>query len=118
MSGTTFNLPPCPICSTPFGLDRPSWHYAAMTSAKRGHRCHVWTGCRHAAGPRGASGDIVDDPDAISAKEEWWRAEAVRLFDQMTSGWTPEARRARADILDDLANFRGVPMQRRLNLSA
>lgn len=73
MNGPTFHLPPCPICSTPFGLDRPSWHYAAMTSAKRGHRCHVWTGCRHAAGPRGAACGVVDDPDAIAAKEEWWR---------------------------------------------
>lgn len=85
-----------------------------MTSAKRGHRCHIWTGCRHAADPA-KRWDICDDPDSYSAKEDWWAKEVIRLFSEHTSSWPETSKRRLRRLLEDAVVMNGVHYQERID---
>ena len=87
-------LLPCPVCShllQPSGeiIEHPRWLFAPTTSAKRGVRCAILSGCTHVQAF--AKFAIVQAPDA-DAVVQAWNADAVRLFAARTERWPDHLR--------------------------
>lgn len=87
----------CPLCShrtegTAWVLVVPSWKLAHRTTAKRGVRCAMLTGCLHVENFTKFA--IVETPAAEEAGRAW-NAEAERLFATMPTHATEIQRRER-----------------------
>ncbi len=101
MSATpTYNLPPCPVCSTKKFVQRPCWKFAHNTSAARKKNVYSLAGCTHVAGAVNVD-KLRDDPDDWALIEEQWQIAALALFEEKTLRWDPESREAFRIILEE-----------------
>lgn len=107
MSAPSFQLPPCPVCSSLVALVRPFWKLARSTTAARKRSCYMWMGCAHALGVVDGA-KIRDDPDDWGFCEDAWTEEARQLFAARTEGWTPHAVSGFRRALDDRAFLPGA----------
>ncbi len=87
----TFLLPACSACSSRGDIDAPRWKFAHCTSAKRGHRCYIFSGCRHAF-EVSPTMPIQDDPKEWARIEAAWAAKTEELFTVRTARWTEPQR--------------------------
>ncbi len=98
MSAPSFSLPPCPLCSSRLMLERPAWHYASNTSARRKVKCYFFTGCKHAAE---VSPPATLHDGGFAELEARWAAKAQQLFTQQTAQWKDHEREVwRAKLAD------------------
>lgn len=101
MSAPEFYLPPCPVCSNILVVIRPIWRFAHNTARKRGVRCHILTGCRHAHEVSPGLTIHEEGDDSIGFVEDAWKRRAEELFAEMTAAWTPEQRDAYRRSIED-----------------
>ncbi len=87
----TFLLPACGACSNRGDIDHPLWKFSHCTSAKRGHRCYFFSGCRHAAEVSPLA-SIWDEPADWARIEAAWTAKTEQLFAARTERWTDSQR--------------------------
>lgn len=95
MAAPTFQLHPCPMCSSRQHLERPMWRYAHRTSLAKGPT-YFWTGCLHAQ--QVCSSMTTHTEESWPKVEAAWKERCEVLFAQRTEKWTDHQR----------ANFRAA----------
>ena len=100
MSAPSYLLPPCPICSVAprpehlfrGRMERPQWVFAHRTSAKRGERCFLWLGCKHAEAVAPDATKNPVSPGGFEAVEKAWADATPKLFAEKTATWLATSR--------------------------
>jgi hypothetical protein len=87
----SFQLRPCPICSSITTLERPFWKAARHVQASTGRECYHWIGCQHAAEIIKDARKLYEDPEEIGLVEAAWDHAADALFEIRTKGWSVAA---------------------------
>jgi hypothetical protein len=74
----------CPLC-----LSEPYWHNARNVTMTRRAQHYIFSGCRHAAGPK----PLIVPASDCAAQEALWNTQAEALFATYTESWS-DAQRA------------------------
>jgi hypothetical protein len=83
----TFNLPPCPVCSTISSIERPFWKNARHTAKRTGVNAYQLIGCSHAMQVLKDQWKLYSDADEIELVEGAWQHLAEQLFDDKVRTW-------------------------------
>jgi hypothetical protein len=83
----SFQLPPCPACSTISSIERPFWKLARHTAARDHRKAYQMIGCAHVQQVTKDPSRLYSDEVEIELMEDAWQHVADQLFEAKVAAW-------------------------------